>query len=137
LTVKIGIAERYKDGFTFIQRDKMAYTEKFQNMANVARGRVEEVLPEHVDLLIANGAIALDIRDQQEHDIDHIHGSLNISRGKLEMLVEGQIPDIDSTILCYCNAINRGALSADTLRSMGYSNAKFIVGGLIAYRALG
>lgn len=106
-------------------------------MANVARGRVEEVLPEHVDVLIANGAIALDIRDQQEHDIDHIHGSLNISRGKLEMLVEGQIPDIDSTILCYCNAINRGALSADTLRSMGYSNAKFIVGGLIAYRALG
>lgn len=115
----------------------MAYTEKFQNMANVARGRVEEVLPEHVDVLIANGAIALDIRDQQEHDIDHINGSLNISRGKLEMLVEGQIPDIDSTILCYCNAINRGALSADTLRSMGYSNAKFIVGGLIAYRALG
>lgn len=115
----------------------MAYTEKFQNMANAARGRVEEVQPEHVDLLIANGAIALDIRDKEEHDIDHIHGSLNISRGKLEMLVESQIPDIDSTILCYCNAINRGALSADTLRSMGYVNAKFIVGGLIAYRALG
>jgi phage shock protein E len=119
------------------QRDKMAYTEKFQNMANAARGRVEEVLPEHVDVLIANGAIALDIRDKQEYDIDHIDGALNISRGKLEMLVESQIPDIDSTILCYCNAINRGALSADTLRSMGYGNAKFIVGGLIAYRALG
>jgi phage shock protein E len=114
----------------------MAYTEKFQNMANIARGRVEEVLPEHVDMLIANGAIALDIRDKEEHDIDHIHGSLNISRGKLEMLVESQISNIDCTILCYCNAINRGALSADTLRSLGYGNAKFIVGGLIAYRAL-
>tara|TARA_R110001606_G_C15404643_1_gene654163 strand:+ start:42262 stop:42609 length:348 start_codon:yes stop_codon:yes gene_type:complete len=115
----------------------MAYTEKFQNMANVARGRIEEVLPEHVDALIAKGAIALDIRDKEEHDIDHIPGSLNISRGKLEMLVESKIIDINSTILCYCNAINRGALSADTLRTMGYSNAKFIVGGLIAYRALG
>jgi rhodanese-related sulfurtransferase len=114
----------------------MAYTEKFQNMANIARARVEEVLPEQVDNLITKGAIALDIRDKQEHDIDHIPGSLNISRGKLEMLVEGEIPDLNSLILCYCNAINRGALSADTLRSMGYSNARFIVGGLIAYRAL-
>jgi hypothetical protein len=32
------------------------------------------------------------------------------------------------------NAFNRGALSADTLRSMGYKNAKFIAGGLKAYR---
>jgi len=115
----------------------MAYTEKFQNMANAARARVDEVLPEHVDSWLAKGAIALDIRDKQEHDIDHIPGSLNISRGKLEMLIESAIPDVDSTILCYCNAINRGALSADTLRAMGYGNVKFIVGGLIAYRALG
>jgi len=133
----IGFVSKYRDEFIFIQRDGMAYTEKFQNMANAARARVEEVLPEHVDALLAKGAIALDIRDKQEHDIDHIPGSLNISRGKLEMLVESEIPDIDSTILCYCNAINRGALSADTLRAMGYGNAKFIVGGLIAYRAVG
>ena len=114
----------------------MAYTEKFQNMANAARARVEEVLPEQVDALKAAGAIVLDIRDKEEHDVDHIAGSLNISRGKLEMMIEGEVPDMDATILCYCNAINRGALSADTLRGMGYGNAKFIVGGLIAYRAL-
>ena len=115
----------------------MAYTQKFQNMANVARARVEEVSPEHVDSLMAKGAIALDIRDKQEHDVDHIPGSLNISRGKLEMLVVGEIPDLETMVLCYCNAINRGALAADSLRSMGYGNAKFILGGLIAYRALG
>ena len=115
----------------------MAYTQKFQNMANVARARVEEVSPEHVDALMAKGAVALDIRDKQEHDVDHILGSLNISRGKLEMLVEGEIPDLETMVLCYCNAVNRGALAADSLRSMGYGNAKFILGGLIAYRALG
>jgi rhodanese-related sulfurtransferase len=38
--------------------------------------------------------------------------------------------------MCYCNANNRGALSADTLQKMGYKNAKFIAGGLKAYRAL-
>jgi rhodanese-related sulfurtransferase len=111
----------------------MAYTEKFQKLADAARSRVEEVLPEQVDDLLAAGAIALDIRDKEEHDADHIAGSLHVSRGKLEMNIEGVIPDLDATILCYCNAFNRGALSADTLRGMGYKNARFIAGGLKAY----
>jgi len=115
----------------------MAYTEKFQHLADTARSKVNEVEPEAVDELIAEGAIALDIRDKEEHDADHIANSLNISRGKLEMLVEDQIPDLDTTILCYCNAYNRGALSAATLQDMGYRNATFIAGGLNAYRKLG
>ncbi len=114
----------------------MDYSSKFQTLADAARSRVEEVLPEQVDAMLAAGAIALDIRDKEEHDADHIAGSLHVSRGKLEMNVEGVIPDLDATIICYCNAFNRGALSADTLRSMGYKNARFIAGGLKAYRAL-
>jgi rhodanese-related sulfurtransferase len=50
------------------------------------------------------------------------------------MNVEGQIPDLDATVLCYCNAVNRGALSAATLKSMGYRNTKYIDGGLNGYR---
>jgi rhodanese-related sulfurtransferase len=114
----------------------MAYTEKFQSMADEARSKVDAVQPEEVDALIASGAVALDIRDKEEHDASHIPGSLNISRGKLEMNIEGEISDLDTTILCYCNAFNRGALSAATLRDMGYRNAKFIAGGLGAYRKL-
>ena len=114
----------------------MAYTDKFQALADSARSMVEEVRAQDVDELVAGGAIALDIRDKEEHDADHIAGSLNISRGKLEMLVESQIPDLSTTILCYCNAINRGALSAATLRAMGYENATFIAGGLNAYRQI-
>jgi rhodanese-related sulfurtransferase len=114
----------------------MAYSEKFQALADAARARVQEVPPEQVDALVAAGAILLDIRDKEEHDTDHIAGSLNVSRGKLEMNIEGVIPDLDATIICYCNAFNRGALSADTLRSMGYKNVKFIAGGLKGYRSL-
>ena len=114
----------------------MAYTKKFQNLADEARSRVKEVLPEDVDDVLAKGAIVLDIRDKEEHDAGHIEGSLNISRGKLEMLVESMIPDLDTSIICYCNAFNRGALSADTLRSLGYSNVRFLAGGLNAYRKL-
>ena len=114
----------------------MAYTDKFQQLADEACARVEGVKPDSVDKLLDDGAVALDIRDSEEHSAGHITGSLNISRGKLEMLVESEVPDLTITILCYCNAVNRGALSAETLRSMGYVNAKYIDGGLIAYNAL-
>lgn len=114
----------------------MAYTEKFQKMADDARARVDEVLPEQVDALMAEGAVVLDIRDPDEHAAGHIPGSINISRGKLEMNVEGEIPDLDTVVITYCNAYNRGALSAATLKEMGYKNARFIAGGLNAYKEL-
>ncbi len=119
-----------------IRKFLMAYTVKFQQLADAARERVIEVSPNDVNRLMASGAIALDIRDKEEHDVDHIPGSLHISRGKLEMNVEERIPNLNTQILCYCNAYNRGALSADTLRVMGYGNASFIAGGLKAYRTL-
>jgi rhodanese-related sulfurtransferase len=52
------------------------------------------------------------------------------------MNVEEALPDLDRVILCYCNANNRGALSAASLRDMGYTNARFIGGGLNAWRKL-
>ena len=112
----------------------MAYTEKFQALADAAQAKTGSVEATDVDALIAKGAVALDIRDKEEHDAGHIPGSTNISRGKLEMNVEGVLPDLDATILCYCNAFNRGALSAATLQDMGYHNAKYIAGGLNAYK---
>jgi len=114
----------------------MAYTTKFQNLADQARSKVQEASPESVAELMSNGAVALDIRDPDEHANGHIPGSINLSRGKLEMNVEGLLPELDTIILCYCNAYNRGALSAASLNDMGYTNAKFIGGGLNAWRKL-
>ncbi|MSP28141.1 MAG: rhodanese-like domain-containing protein [Methylococcales bacterium] len=114
----------------------MAYSDKFTAMAEAARTRVSSVQAHEVDVLLAEGAVALDIRDKEEHDIDHIAGSQHISRGKLEMNVEEQIPNLDTPIITYCNVNYRGALSADSLQAMGYSNTRYIEGGLKAYRAL-
>ena len=114
----------------------MAYTEKFQQLADDAQAQVASVDAAEVDALVDAGAIALDIRDPDEHATDHIADAMNISRGKLDMIVEAKIPDLDTTILCYCNAVNRGALSAATLKAMGYANTRYINGGLNAYNAL-
>lgn len=94
---------------------------------------VENVKAEDVDYHHSSGAILLDIRDLEEHQEGHIEGSMHISRGKLEMVIEEKIPNLDQEIICYCNANNRGGLSANSLRNMGYRNAKMIEGGLIAY----
>jgi phage shock protein E len=114
----------------------MSYRQKFQALADAARGRVEGVAPDQVDALMQSGAVALDIRDREEHEAGHIAGSLHLSRGKLEMNIEDLVPDPDTPILCYCNANNRGALSADSLRALGYRQVRYIVGGLKAYNAL-
>ena len=98
--------------------------------------QVTSVASDQVKELMAQGAVALDIRDKEEHEADHLAGSLHVSRGKLEMNIEGVLPDLNTTVLCYCNANNRGALSANTLRQMGYVNAHYIAGGLKACRAL-
>ena len=114
----------------------MDYTSKFQTLANAAMARVEGVPADQVNALLAQGAVAVDIRDPDEHAAGHIPGSVPLSRGKLEMNVESVLPDLNTVILTYCNANNRGALSADALVQMGYRNASFIEGGLNAYRAL-
>ena len=114
----------------------MAYSEKFQHLADLAMSQVNSVEPAQVKELMAQGAVALDIRDKEEHEADHLAGSLHVSRGKLEMNIEGVLPDLSTMVLCYCNANNRGALSANTLRQMGYVNAHYIAGGLKACRAL-
>ena len=48
-------------------------------MADAARARVAEAAPADVAALMAEGAIALDIRDPDEHTAGHIPGSLNIA----------------------------------------------------------
>lgn len=76
----------------------MAYTEKFQQLADEACSRVEGVSSDKVDDFLNIGAAALDIRDSEEHKAGHIAGSINISRGKPEMLVESEIPDLATTL---------------------------------------
>jgi rhodanese-related sulfurtransferase len=127
---------RQRNFITDFLKVQMAYTEKFQRLADVAMSQVVSIEPDQVDRLLAEGAVALDIRDKEEHDADHLAGSLHVSRGKLEMNIEGVIPDLVTKVMCYCNANNRGALSANTLRQLGYVNACYIAGGLKAYRAL-
>jgi hypothetical protein len=46
----------------------MAFTKKFQHLADIAMAEAVGVSPDQVNDLLAQGAVALDIRDKEEHD---------------------------------------------------------------------
>jgi rhodanese-related sulfurtransferase len=107
------------------------------DLINEAKGRIEEVdAREALALHGAGGTTFLDVRDQQEVNLGKIPGAVHISRGTMETKVEGAVPR-DAKIVVYCASGNRSALAADTLRNMGYADARSLAGGFRAWAEAG
>ncbi|QUG90273.1 rhodanese-like domain-containing protein (plasmid) [Pseudomonas putida] len=111
------------------------HSEDFLRLANDARQRITEVAPPDARKRVAEGALLLDVRDKEEFETGHIEGAINISRGTLEMRIGEVAPDKHAPIVCHCGGGNRGALAADALQKMGYTQVVSIEGGLTAYKA--
>lgn len=74
-----------------------------QQLVDEARKQVKAVSIHDVKKMIdaREKIILLDVRDKEEFEKEHIPGAMNISRGQLEFLVEGKIPDKDARIIVY------------------------------------
>lgn len=79
----------------------------------------------------------IDVREDNEYAGDHAKGAIHLGRGILERDVETQIPDKTADIVLYCGGGYRSALSADSLRLMGYMNVVSMDGGMRAWRDAG
>ncbi len=82
--------------------------------------------------------VLIDVRTESEHNHGYIPGAVNIPRGVLEFRIAKQdywdnaglyMPGKDEEIIIYCKKGQRGALAAETLRKMGYTNVKNLEGG--------
>ncbi|SDM16488.1 Rhodanese-related sulfurtransferase [Franzmannia pantelleriensis] len=111
------------------------HSEAFLRLANEAKARIKEVSPAQAKQMIRDGALVLDVRDKEEFEQGHIDEALNISRGTLEMRIGEAAPDKQAPIVCHCAGGNRGALAADTLQRMGYTQVVNIQGGLKAFES--
>lgn len=111
------------------------HSEEFLRLANDAWERITEVSPAEARKRVAEGALLLDVRDKEEFEAGHIEGAMNISRGTLEMRIGEVEHDKQAPIVCLCGGGNRGALAADALQKMGYTQVVSIEGGLKAYEA--
>ena len=88
-------------------------------------------------LLGQPGVVFVDVRTDEEWNGGHLPGAQHLDRGKLEFSVETAIPDKATPIVVYCKSGDRGALSAHTLKNMGYTNVKNMAGGFVAWNKAG
>jgi len=89
------------------------------------------------------GFLLIDVRDADEFNTEFIPSAVNISRGLLEFRIDSKEfwdaeqlypPKKDELIIVYCKKGNRGALAAQALQQMGFTNVKSIEGGLLKWK---
>ena len=115
----------------------MAQAPRFQQITADARTRVPEVSASEAAKRYAAGAVLIDVREGEEYAQGHAQGAVHLSKGVLELRIEGVIPDPATAILCYCGGGSRSLLAADNLQKMGYTNVASVAGGLRAWKEAG
>ncbi|MAT51990.1 MAG: hypothetical protein CMK32_12490 [Porticoccaceae bacterium] len=101
---------------------------KPQELIARAKASVDCVSPEQARSLSEHqpNTVLIDVREPGEVEQSSVPGAINIPRGVLEMTVEEQVPDHDCPVLVCCATGGRAALSAKTLKEMGYTQVKVI-----------
>jgi sulfur-carrier protein adenylyltransferase/sulfurtransferase len=84
-----------------------------------------------------DGAVWVDIREQDEWQEGHIPGAVYVPRGHLESRIEAAVPDRSTPVVLYCAAGNRSAFAAKTLEELGYSSAHSLIGGFTDWKRNG
>lgn len=96
-----------------------------------ARASVVPVSCNEAEQMLAAGCVVLDVREPAEFDMGHLPGAVNVPRGVLEFRI-GDHPALtnpQAEILLYCKNGGRSTLAAHTLKRMGFSGVKMLVGG--------
>lgn len=112
--------------------------EAFLKQAAEAKTRIKQVSADEAETIgNQSNALILDIREEIEYQQGHLPKATNISLSQLEQKIREVVPDKSAPIVCYCAGGNRGAIAADALNKMGYTNVVSIEGGLKAWESIG
>jgi sulfur-carrier protein adenylyltransferase/sulfurtransferase len=84
-----------------------------------------------------DGALWIDVREQDEWQEGHLPGAIHIPRGYLESRIEAAAPDRAQPIVVYCAAGNRSAFGAKSLVELGYENVQSLEGGFTDWKRNG
>lgn len=101
------------------------------------RAEIREVDPGEAYKMQQDGAVVLDVREDDERVSGTPADAPGLSRGFLEMRASEMLPDRDRQILTLCGSGQRSLLAADTLLSLGYVNVASVAGGFARWRQLG
>lgn len=111
----------------------------YADFCREARARTTEIDPADLREVLESGAnsVVLDVREGDETRGGLIPGAVALARGMVEQHIEEVVPTRTNAVYVYCANGNRGALVADTLATMGYSNVRNLAGGFERWRHLG
>jgi rhodanese-related sulfurtransferase len=104
----------------------------FADICADAKTRIREISAEEVLERLGQPErdwVLIDVREQDEYRAGHMPGARGIGRGILEYHIADEVQDTDREIVLYCRGAMRSALSADSLRHMGYTNVLSMRGG--------
>lgn len=106
-------------------------------LINEAKANTKAISPKELKKLIDNedDVIVLDVREILERSEGQIYAddTLAMTRGDLEFFILTKLKDTDALIVTYCRGGTKGALAAQTLKWLGYKDAKYLDGGLRAW----
>ena len=78
--------------------------------------------------------LVLDVRERDEWVQGFVPGAVHLTRGFLELRIEGIEPDRQREILCYCGGGVRSLFAAAALKQLGYQRVSSLAGGFRAWK---
>ena len=117
----------------------MIHSPRFLALVDDAKSRIREMQPSDLLSRLAAGEplVLVDVREESEWAAGHAAGARYLGRGILERDAERLWPDLDTPLVLYCGGGFRSALSADSLRAMGYTEVWSLADGWRGWQAAG
>lgn len=115
----------------------MEHSDEFLKLVHAARAGVREVSVDETLERVKNGAVLVDVREDNEFSAGHAAGAQHIGRGVIERDIVQAFPYKDTELILYCGGGYRSTLAAESLTKMGYTNVWSMAGGWTAWKEAG
>jgi rhodanese-related sulfurtransferase len=112
----------------------MEHSKEFVELVDAAKINVREVTVAKALERAAEGAVLVDVREDNEWEKGHAAGAVHLGRGVIERDIVSAFPAKNTELILYCGGGYRSALAAESLQKMGYSNVSSMIGGWRTWR---
>lgn len=115
----------------------MIHSSEFLDIVNDAKSRIKEITVAEAIERSRDGALIIDVREDNEFELKHAAGARHMGRGIIERDIVQTFPEKETELILYCGGGFRSALAADMIQKMGYTNVWSMAGGWAAWNESG
>ena len=96
---------------------------------------IDEITPEQARLRQLRGAVLVDVREADEHELGTPEGAVPVPRARLETAPGETIASKATEVLLICAGGSRSRLAAEALMALGYERVCSVAGGYHAWQS--